>query len=486
MKSFTRFGLIALLLFVSSMSITLGIQRTVYALDHMRAGDEEMRTFVHVYDEVLRNYVDIDEATPETLMEGAVYGMLQTLDPYSQFFPPTEYKKFTEQTQGEFGGLGIRIVIARPDARWLPGWLTVVEPISNTPATRCKAVLGETEYVGLKPDDKIVEIEGESTRGTPIEKAVEKLKGPPGTKVSVKIARKPVEGGEPILLDFTIERDTISVPPIEEDDIRMISQNIGYLWLKDFTSHAAEAVSDAIVQLSDQGMKALIFDLRDNTGGLLPVAIDICDLFSEKGEVVVSVDSRNDRDDETHRARRPPLTNVPLVVLVNQHSASASEIVAGCIQDHTRGLIVGPEPGVTTYGKGSVQTVLKLEDGSGLKLTTAYYYTPAKQRIHKHGIEPDAWSDVSVDYWLKLKNADKVGYLKPKMIPGQVEPTEEEVVEKSKEVTMSELLGTTSDDDETKSLYDKQLFLAAQLLQVKLDQLGIKNESEAIVAEKTE
>jgi len=485
MKSILRFGLVALLLFVSTLSISLGVQRTVYALDHLRAADEEMRTFVHVYDEVLRNYVDIEEATPATLMEGAIYGMLQTLDPYSQFFPPTEYKKFNEQTQGEFGGLGIRIVIARPDARWLPGWLTVVEPITNTPATRCKAELDGKEFVGLKPDDKIVEIEGESTRNMPIDKAVDMLKGPPGTTVSIKVARKPVEGGDPILLDFTIERDTIAVPPIEEDDVRMISKDIGYLWLKDFTSHAAEATTAAIEILQASGMKALVVDLRDNTGGLLPVAIDICDLFAEKGEAVVSVDSRNDRDDETYWSRNPPLTNVPLAILVNQHSASASEIVAGCIQDHTRGLIVGPAPGVTTYGKGSVQTVLKLENGSGLKLTTAYYYTPSKQRIHKHGIVPDAWSDMTMEYWLLLKNADKVGTLKPGMIANQSDEKEKKK-DAEKEVSMSELLGTVSDESETKDLYDKQLFLAAQLLGVKLDQLGLRHKVEATVAEKAE
>jgi carboxyl-terminal processing protease len=472
MKTLFRMALVAALLSVSSLSITLGIQRTANALDHMRSGDEEMRTLVHVYDEVLQNYVDIQEATPSNLMEGAIYGMLNTLDPYSQYFPPKEYKKFTEQTQGEFGGLGIRIIFAGPDARWLPGWLTVVEPIKNSPATRCVGKYKDEEIIGLKPDDKIVEIEGESTRSMSIETAVDKLKGRPGTKVKIVVARKPVDGGEPMHpIEFEIERDIISVPPIEETDIRMVSKDIGYIWLKDFTSHAAEAVLESISKLKQEGMRALVLDLRDNTGGLLPVAIDICDLFVDKGLPIVSVDSRNDRDDEMYLSKRDPLTDVPLAILVNQHSASASEIVAGCMQDHDRATIVGPSPGTNTYGKGSVQTVLKLEDGSGLKLTTAYYYTPEKQRIHKHGIEPEAWSDMSVEYWMKLRNNDKVGYLKPEMIPGQNEAPKEGEENADDPVTMGELLGQEEPDKEVEDLYDKQLFLAAQLLRVKLNQI---------------
>ena len=153
MKIIVRGVLVGVLIYLSGFSIIRGVDRTVYALDHMRAAEEEMRALVHVYDEVLENYVDVEEASPVTLMQGAIYGMLRTLDPYSQFFPPAEYKKFTETTQGEFGGLGIRILIAGPNARWLPGWLTVVEPIGGAPATKCKTTFEGKEYVGLKPDD---------------------------------------------------------------------------------------------------------------------------------------------------------------------------------------------------------------------------------------------------------------------------------------------------------------------------------------------
>ncbi len=472
MKSFFRYFLIGALLFVSSLSLKQGFERTVYAIDHIRSSNEEMRSLVSVYDEVLKNYVDVEEASPANLMQGAIYGMLQTLDPYSQFFPPAEYKKFTEQTQGEFGGLGIRINVAGNNARWLPGWLTVVEPITGTPATRCKGketVDGEIvedskEYVGLQPDDKIVKIAEESTRGMSLEAAVDQLKGTPGTFVTVQIARKPLTG-DPVIIEFEIERDKISVPPIEPDDIRMVADDIGYIWLKDFTSHAHEAVRDAISHLKGEGMKALVFDLRDNTGGLLPVAIDICEMFVDQGEIVVTVESRNQQESESYKSRRPPLTDVPMVVLVNQHSASASEIVAGCIQDLGRGLIVGPAPGVNTYGKGSVQTVLKLEDGSGLKLTTAYYFTPERQKIHNHGIEPDASSDMSPEEWFQLKLADKIGDLKPGMVKGQLEEEK-----KQTDITVSELLGNSADETSTKGLYDKQLFLAMQLLRIKLDE----------------
>ncbi|MCA9413502.1 MAG: S41 family peptidase [Candidatus Omnitrophica bacterium] len=484
MKSFLRYFLIGALLFVSSLSLKQGFERTVYAIDHIRNANEEMRSFVSVYDEVLKNYVDIEEATPTTLMQGAIYGMLQTLDPYSQFFPPAEYKKFTEQTQGEFGGLGIRINIAGANARWLPGWLTVVEPIVGTPATRCKGketadgkiVEDGKEYVGLQPDDKIVKIGEESTRGMSLEAAVDQLKGTPGTFVTVQIARKPVEG-DPIIIEFEIERDKISVPPIEPDDIKMVADDIGYIWLKDFTSHAHEAVRDAINQLKGKGMKALVFDLRDNTGGLLPVAIDICEMFVERGQTVVSVESRDKSESESYESRRPPLTDVPMIILVNQHSASASEIVAGCIQDHQRGLIIGPAPGVNTYGKGSVQTVLKLEDGSGLKLTTAYYFTPKRQKIHNHGIEPDACSDMSAEEWFQLKMADKVAELKPGMVRGQLEEKK-----KKTDITVSELLGSGGEETSTKDLYDKQLFLAMQMLRIKLDESAPKEVAETATA----
>ncbi|MCG3199298.1 MAG: Carboxy-terminal processing protease CtpB [bacterium] len=464
MKTIFRFFLVTGLLMASCLSITLGVQKSVYALDHLRNSNEEMRQFIHVYDEVLKNYVEVKEATPSSLMEGAIFGMLQTLDPYSQYFPPQEYKKFNEATQGEFGGLGIRINLARPDAIWLPGWLSVVEPIKNTPSTRCKAVLDGKEYVGLQPDDRIVKIGPESTRAMSQDQAVDKLKGPPGTTVTIQIARRLPEGNA-VLLDFTIERGLISVPPIEDDDIKMIDDDLGYIWLKDFTSHAHEAMEAAIKNLKGQGMKGLIFDLRDNTGGLLPVAIEICEMFVKRGEVVLYVDSRNDRDDETYYSREDPLTDIPLAVLVNNNSASASEIVAGCIQDHDRGLIVGPEPGVNTYGKGSVQTVIKMEDGSGLKLTTALWFTPSRQKIHKNGITPNAWSDVNWEYWLNLRQADKVGYLKPKMLRSQ---HTQEPDGKNTDVTVEELLGKPSKEDQTKDLYDKQLFLAAQLLHAKL------------------
>jgi carboxyl-terminal processing protease len=465
MKATLRFFLFAALIVTSCLSVTLGVQKTVYALDHLRNSDEEMKKFITIYDEVLKNYVEIKDATPTDLVQGAVFGMLQTLDPYSQYFPPEEYKKFNEQTQGEFGGLGIRIILAKPDARWLPGWLTVVEPIKNAPATRCKATLNGKEYLGLKPDDKIVKIGADSTRIMSLESAVDKLKGPPGTTATITIARK-VPDGNPVLLDFQIERAIITVPPIEEDDVVMIDDDIGYLWLKDFTSHAAENLAASINKLKSQGMKALVFDLRDNTGGLLPQAIEICEMFIKRGDVVLFVDSRNDRDDETYYSRKDPATDVPMTVLVNQNSASASEIVAGCIQDHHRGLIVGPEPGVPTYGKGSVQTVIKLEDSSGLKLTTALWFTPDRQKIHKHGIKPNAWADMSYEYWLNLRQADKVAYLKPGMLSSQ--HTAQPVV-KDSEVTPEELLGKAGDKDAEKDLYDKQLFLAAQLLHTELE-----------------
>lgn len=488
MKHFTRYFLVGALLFVSSLSIKQGFERTVYALDHIRTSNEELRSLVSVYDEVLKNYVDVTEATPTNLMQGAIHGMLQTLDPYSQFFPPAEYKKFTEQTQGEFGGLGIRINVAGNNARWLPGWLTVVEPIPNTPATRClgkatidgKVVEDGEQYTGLQPDDKIVKIGEESTRGMSLEAAVDQLKGTPGTFVTVQIARKPLQG-DPIIIEFEIERDKISVPPIEPDDIRMVAEDIGYIWLKDFTSHAHEALRDAIVHLKDQGMKALVFDLRDNTGGLLPVAIDICEMFIGQGQTVVTVESRNKEESESYQSRRPALTDVPLIVLVNQHSASASEIVAGCIQDHSRGLIVGPAPGINTYGKGSVQTVLKLEDGSGLKLTTAYYYTPNRQKIHNHGIEPNASSDMSAEEWFQLKLADKIGELKPGMIKGQLEEKKE-----AENITVQELLGQPTEEGATKDLYDKQLFLALQLLRIQLDNGQAAPAVETAAAEKRE
>jgi carboxyl-terminal processing protease len=317
-----------------------------------------------IFDEVLyliqTNYVE--EVDVEEIIYGGIHGMLKTLDPHSSFMPPDVYQEMQVETRGNFGGLGIQIAI-RDDQ------LTVIAPIDDTPAFRA----------GIEAGDKIIKIDGTPTKDMLITEAVKLLRGPKGTQVTITIMRESFEKPQ----DFTITRDIIELKSVA---YKMLLDNIGYIRLSQFQEDSADEMEDALNELENQGMEAMIFDLRSNPGGLLNAAVEVADKFLEKEKLIVYTEGRKKNqdmrffahDDFTH-------PNYPMAVLVNHGSASASEIVAGALQAHSRAIVIGTQ----TYGKASVQSVIPLSDNSGLRLTTALYYTPDGRSIHEKGIAPD-------------------------------------------------------------------------------------------------
>jgi carboxyl-terminal processing protease len=294
--------------------------------------------------------------------------MVGELDPHSHFLEPRVFEEMKVTTSGQFGGLGIEIT-KRED-----GFITIISPIYGTPAYK----------KGLLPGDRIVKIEGEELRDPDINEVVDKLRGEPGTKVTITIFRV----GEP-LFDVTITRERVKVPSVV--DPHMVEDGIGYVKLVQFQERSAAELDKALRNLEKQGMSALILDLRDNPGGLFKTAVEICDLFIDANpepRILVSTRGRESQHQEEMIARshnEGTHPDYPIVVLVNGASASASEIVAGAMKDLGRGILIGTR----TYGKGSVQTIIPLRDDMALSLTTARYYTPSGALIHGKGIEPD-------------------------------------------------------------------------------------------------
>ncbi|MCS7151973.1 MAG: S41 family peptidase [Endomicrobia bacterium] len=308
------------------------------------------------------NYVD--EVDRQKLMISAIKGMLKPLDPFTQFMEPDTYKELKTETEGQFGGLGIRIAIRDE-------WLTVITPLPGTPAYKA----------GILPNDRIIKIEGESTYGITIEEAVKKLRGTPGTKVNITIAREGVK--DPI--DFTITRDIIKIEIIK---YKMLQNQVGYIALYEFNNNSYNDISKALEELKKQGMKGLILDLRNNPGGLLDQAVKISKLFIGDNKLIVYTEGRKSPRKEYRADATAPYGDIPMIVLVNAGTASGSEILAGALQDNKRAIIIGSR----TFGKASVQSVLDLGDGYGLKLTTARYYTPSGRCIDRLEMSKDKTS----------------------------------------------------------------------------------------------
>lgn len=337
---------------------------------------ENLALFTHVIEEIRSQYVDKDKTDYQELIYGALEGMLASLDEHSQFLDPEMYTEMKEETSGQFGGLGI--VISMED-----GILTIVSPMDDTPGFRA----------GLTSGDQIIEIDGKNMEGTSLQEAVKMLRGEPGTKVALKIRRPETKE----YLEMEIERAIINVETVK--DARMVTDGIGYVRITQFSEPTAAALQKALDGLFEKGMEALILDLRYNPGGLLTSAVEVGQKFLKKNKVIVSTRGRNGQEAQVFRARgREHYTDLPMVVLVNAGSASASEIVGGALQDHNRAIIVGEK----TFGKGSVQSVLPQQDGSAIRLTTSKYYTPNGRVIHEKGIEPDIAVPMSAETWQKL------------------------------------------------------------------------------------
>jgi carboxyl-terminal processing protease len=324
---------------------------------------EELKVFTDVLSVVKRDYVsDIEN---KRIVEGAIKGMLGTLDPHSGYLDPDFYQDLQVQTKGEFGGLGIEITIRE-------GLLVVVAPMESSPA----------EKAGVRPGDIIVKIDGKFTKEFSLVDAVKRLRGPKGSPIQISLSRK----GTSDLVDVTIVRDTIAVRSVKA---RYLGDGFGYVRVSQFMEHTADDLKDALKALSKDSslpeLRGLILDLRNNPGGLLAQAVKVSDMFLKEG-VIVYTDGRVEAQKQKFFAHaRGTEADYPMVVLVNSGSASASEIVAGALKDHGRALILGQQ----TFGKGSVQTITPLENGGALTLTTALYFTKSGNSIQARGVKPD-------------------------------------------------------------------------------------------------
>jgi len=324
---------------------------------------ESLETFANIINIVQKHYVE--EVSTEKLIQGAIDGMMASLDPHSAYLTPDLYKELQVDTRGSFGGLGIEITV-KDDI------LTIISPIEDTPADRA----------GIKAGDQILKIDGEITKGMSLMKAVSLMRGPKGSSVNLTLRRE----SKPEPFEVKITREIIRVKSVK--DAKLFENRYGYVRVAQFQEGTSRELADAVNKLDDRAhgnMEGLILDLRHNPGGLLNEAVKVSDLFLDAG-LIVYTEGRGENQKQRFLAHNDGTEkNRPMVVLVDEGSASASEIVAGALQDHKRAVLVGTK----TFGKGSVQTILPLDQDSALRLTTAKYYTPSGRSIQAKGIEPD-------------------------------------------------------------------------------------------------
>ncbi|GMG82489.1 S41 family peptidase [Paralimibaculum aggregatum] len=359
----TRKTVMALLIGTAiGASIPQVVQKTWAQDNTARNTYEYLDLFGNIFERVRQNYVE--EVDEQALIEAAINGMLASLDPHSSYLPPENFEDMREQTRGEFGGLGIEVTMEN-------SFVKVVAPIDDTPAAEA----------GLQAGDFITHIDGESVLGLTLSDAVDKMRGPVGSEIIITISRE----GEEEPFDVTIVRDVITIRAVRA----RVEGNVGILRITAFNENTTESLEAAIDEIASElpadDLIGYVIDLRNNPGGLLSQAISVSDAFLDEGEIV-STRGRNLEEAERRDARPGDLAQgKPLVVLINEGSASASEIVAGALQDQRRAIIVGAK----SFGKGSVQTVMRLGDKGAMKLTTARYYTPSGRSIQALGIEPD-------------------------------------------------------------------------------------------------
>jgi carboxyl-terminal processing protease len=415
--------LFGFLIAVLGVNLFFGAQIYVESAHASQKDDpyENYKLLADVLEKVRQEYVDGDKLTYQELIHGALKGMLGTLDPHSEFMDPSKYDELKKDTEGEFGGVGIIVELSKEKI------LTVVSPMEDSPGFRA----------GILHNDQIVKIDGKSTGKLDLEDAVKLLRGEAGTSTTMTI-RRPSTGK---VKDYTLVRAIIKVDSVKDlNDKREFplgDDGIGYVRILQFGEKTSDDLEAALKKLKEQNVKALIVDLRDNPGGLLEQAGLVCEKFLPRGKLVVSTEGRGPTPRSEFKADyHGKRVDLPLVVLVNGYSASASEIVAGCLQDYqpiTHAIIVGEQ----TFGKGSVQSILPLADGSALRLTTAKYYTPSHKVIHEHGITPDIFVPMS-----EQDEAD----LHYKHMPGAMEVLDEQ------------------NRDRVEKVHDKQLERAVDLL----------------------
>lgn len=399
------------MLFVSVIICFLSIESRVLDLANSKETYETLEVFTEVLSHIQNNYVK--EVDSQELVYGAIKGMLKELDPHTSFMTEEMYKEMQIDTKGEFGGLGIQIAVK-------DGILTVIAPIEDTPAYR----------IGIKAGDQIVMVNEEPTSEMSLMDAVKKMRGLKGTQVTITIMRKGFKDPK----DFTITRDIIKTKSVKYE---MIEEKIAYIRLTQFQERTSTDLENALKDLNvgEGELDGLILDLRNNPGGLLDQAVGVCNKFLKDGELIVYTEGRKKNQNLRYTAHgRSAVPDFPIIVLINGGSASASEIVAGALQDWGRAVILGTQ----SFGKGSVQTVVRLNDGSGLRLTTSEYFTPSGRSIQAKGITPD----IEVEWEEAVKednNSNKSPHFREKDLKHHLESEEEKkerengIVEEEKE-----------------------------------------------------
>lgn len=379
---------------------------------------QQLNLFGDVFERVRQQYVD--ETLDKELVESAINGMLTALDPHSSYLDAKRFEDMQVQTRGEFGGLGIEVTMEN-------GYVKVVSPIDDTPAARA----------GMQSGDYITKIDDEAVLGLTLSEAVDKMRGKVNTEIKLEVRRE----GEPEALNITIVRDIIKITSVKH----RTEGNAGYVRITTFSQNTTPGLNKAVKEIKSElgeNLIGYVLDLRNNPGGLLDQAIAVSDAFLEKGEIV-STRGRNEQDTKRDNATAGDIFDgKPVVVLINGGSASASEIVAGALQDHKRAIIMGTK----SFGKGSVQTVMPLPGYGAMRLTTARYYTPSGRSIQAAGIEPDIIVDLA-----RIEAIDESGRLRESDLRGALENPDGETDEKSK-------------DEDDKKITDYQLTRALDLL----------------------
>lgn len=361
MKRSIKYASLATILFIVIQSAMGGLEKPSEKAKSRSDLYAQVELFADALSIVRSEYVD--DTDSRKLMYGAMKGMLESLDDYSQFLDPDEYREIKDETKGEFGGIGVEISLKE-------GILTIITPMVGTPA----------EAAGIKAGDKIIKIDGKITKDIDLNDAVKLMRGKPGTTVTLTVWRESVSG----ILELPVKRELIKVNSIKRSEI--LTDNIGYIRLVEFQENTIKDLDDAIKRLKGLGADSLILDLRNNPGGLLDGAVSVAERFLPEHATIVSIKAKDQTQSASFKSSgKYADAAIPLVLIVNEGSASASEIVAGAIKDNKRGIVVGAK----TFGKASVQSVIPLKDGSAIRFTTAYYITPGGRLIKDEGITPD-------------------------------------------------------------------------------------------------
>ena len=422
------------------LGVSLAVERTVFASKQEGANVplplDELRAFSQVYSEIKKKYVE--EVDGKDLLNNAIQGMVSKLDPHSAYLLPEAHDQLQVSTKGEFGGLGIEVGME-------DGFVKVISPIDDTPAQRA----------GMQAGDLIIRIDGTAVQGMSLNDAVKKMRGKVGTKIELTVVRK----GEDQALTVEIIRDVIRIRSVKS---KMLEEGFGYIRISQFqvnTGESMQAMIDELIDEENSGepLKGLVLDLRNNPGGVLNAAVNVSDAFLKEGLIVYTDGRVGDASVKFEADSDDILDGAPIVVLVNNGSASASEIVSGALQDHKRAVIMGSR----TFGKGSVQTIMPMRDGTALKLTTARYFTPSGRSIQAEGIVPDIeLSNLKIEKIEKSEDKKKRHRVSEKDLTGHLSNGKDEKGESDAE-------GSDKAEEEEINLAEKDFMLFEALNMLK-------------------